>query len=182
MSRWSAPTALTHLLTHKTGPRWAHLPATPPIVDRLCREHGKIYYGTSLSGISSCDVLPPDDAVETDAGLCPFCHDHKAWYEQACAGGPSLLPTGTEAALVPASLPALIATFTFVVGHRVQPIANAPAAVTWCGQHKERHPATGVQRLNVYRLDNGCSDCYREDQLQAACTPASSTLHASDGQ
>ena len=155
---------LTHLLTHKTGPRWA----PPPIVDWLCREHGKIYYGTSLSGISSCDELPPDDAAETDAGLCPVCHDHMAWYEQACAGGPSPLPTETEAALIPASLPAPIATSTFVVGHRVQPNANAPAAVTWCGQHKERHPATGVQRINVYCLDNGCSDCYRKDQLLAA--------------
>jgi len=77
MSRWSAPlhiALLKPLLTHKTGPWWAHLPVTPPIVDRLCREHGKIYYGTSLSVISSCDELPPDDAAETDAGLSPVCH------------------------------------------------------------------------------------------------------------
>ena len=60
---------LKHLLTHKTGPWWAHLPATHPIVDRLYRKHGKIYYSTSLSVISSCDELLLDDAAETDAGL-----------------------------------------------------------------------------------------------------------------
>ena len=104
-----------------------------------------------------------------DAELCPVYHDYLAWHEQACAVKPSLLPSGTEAALVPASLPAPTATFAFAVGHRVQPIANAPAPVTWCGQHKERHPATSlVHRINVYRLDNGCSDCYREHELQAA--------------
>ncbi|WP_143080435.1 hypothetical protein [Hymenobacter arizonensis] len=137
-------------------------------MDQLCREHGKIYYGTSLSGISSCDELPPNDAAETDAGLCTVCHGHMVWYEQACAGGPSLLPFGTEAALVPASLLTSTATFAFAVGHRVQLIANAPAAFTCCGQHKERHPAAGVQRINFYRLDNGCSECYREHELQVA--------------
>ena len=81
---------------------------------------------------------------------------------------PSLLPFETEAALVPASLLTSTATFDFAVGHRVQLIANAPATFTCCGQHKERHPAAGVQYINFYRLDNGCSECYREHELQAA--------------
>ena len=45
-----------------------------PIVNRLCREHSKIYYGTSLSVISSCDELSPDDTAETDAELTHVCH------------------------------------------------------------------------------------------------------------
>ena len=59
------------------------------------------------------------------------------------------------------------ASFTFAVGHRVQLIANAPATFTCYSQHKERHPTAGVQRMNFYRLDNGCSDCYHEHELQA---------------
>ena len=61
-------------------------------------------------------------------------------------------------------------TFAYSIGHRVQPEPNAPArSVIWRGQHKERHPTTGlVHRINVYRLDDGFWDCYREDELQAA--------------
>ena len=76
------------------------------------------------------DELHPDDAAETGAGLCLVCHDLLAWYEQACAAGPSLLPAGAEAAIIPASMPVPAATFAFAVGHHVQPIASAPAVVT----------------------------------------------------
>ena len=117
--------------------------------------------------IASCSgELYSDDAAETEAGLYPVCHDLLAWYGQACAAGPSLLPAGAEAAIVAASLPVPAATFVFAIGHHVQPSASAPAVVTWCGQHKERHPATGlVQRINVYRLDNGHWDCCRVNEL-----------------
>ena len=51
----------------------------------------------------------------------------------------------------------------------MQPIASAPVVVTWCGQYKGRYPAMDlVQRINVYRLDNGNWDCYRVHELQAA--------------
>ena len=37
------------------------------------------------------------------------------------------------------------------------------------GQLKERHPATGlIHRVNVYLLNDGYWDCYREEELQAA--------------
>jgi hypothetical protein len=52
----------------------------------------------------------------------------------------------------------------------VQPAPAAPArTIIWRGQFKERVPETGlVHRVNVYRLDDGFWDCYREDELQAA--------------
>ena len=113
--------------------------------------------------------LHSDDAAETEAGPCLVCYDLLVRHEQACAAGPSLLPAGAEAAIVVASLPVPAATFPFAVGHHVQPSASAPAVVTWCGQFKGRHPATGlVQCINVYRLDNGHWNCYRVDELQAA--------------
>ena len=61
-------------------------------------------------------------------------------------------------------------TFVYAVGHRVQPAPEAPARqVIWRGQLRERHPDTGlVHRVNVYRLNDGFWDCYREDELQAA--------------
>jgi hypothetical protein len=115
----------------------------------------------------------PDDPqaeyhAEADAELCPVCHDLLAWHEQACeaAATPHAPAEPEEAALV--ARPAAQA-FAFSIGHRVQPAYSAPAAITWRGQHKERHPATGlVHRVNVYYLDNGYWDCYREEELQAA--------------
>ena len=65
-------------------------------------------------------------------------------------------------------MPACPASFAFAIGYRVQPDTSVPAAITWRGQHKERHPETGlIQRINVYYLVNGYWDCYREDELQA---------------
>ena len=63
--------------------------------------------------------------------------------------------------------------------HSARPAATLPlvASLTgpapWptargCDQHKEHHPATGlVHRVNLYYLDNGYWDCYREGELQA---------------
>ena len=116
------------------------------------------------------DDQRPDDEAETDAGLCPVCHDLLAWHEQACAAA-ATPPAPAEPAddAYPTPPPATTATFAFAIGHRVQPANSAPAAITWRGQHKERHPTTGlVQRINVYSLDNGYWDCYREEELQAA--------------
>ena len=111
-----------------------------------------------------------DYQVTTDAGLCPVCHDLLAWHEQACEASPSTeaeaLP---EEEAPPTKLSAPNAAFAFAIGHRVQPATSAPAAITWRGQHKERHPETSlIQRINVYYLDNGYWDCYREEELQAA--------------
>ena len=114
--------------------------------------------------------LSPDYEAETDANLCPICHDLLAWHEQACEVAAT--PTATaEPEHVSATAPPLapVSSFAFAIGHRVQPASSAPAAITWRGQHKERHPATGlIQRINVYYLDNGYWDCYREEELQAA--------------
>jgi hypothetical protein len=70
------------------------------------------------------DELHPDEAAETDVGLCPVCHSLLAWHEQAFAARPSLLPAGTEADVVPASLSVPAATFAFAVGYCMQPIAS----------------------------------------------------------
>lgn len=61
-------------------------------------------------------------------------------------------------------------TFAYDLGHRVQPAPTAPLrAIIWRGQLKERRPETGlVHRVNVYRLNDGFWDCYREDELHAA--------------
>ena len=61
-------------------------------------------------------------------------------------------------------------TFAYDVGHRVQPAPDAPARqIIWRGQLRERRPDTGlVHRVNVYRLNDGFWDCYREDELLAA--------------
>jgi hypothetical protein len=52
----------------------------------------------------------------------------------------------------------------------VQPPAfKRPYTVIWRGQLKERNPDTGwIQRVNVYWLNDGYWDCYREEELQAA--------------
>ena len=119
---------------------------------------------------SYSDDLSPDYEAETDTDLCPVCHDLLAWHEQACEVAATPTATAEPESEAPTTPPpAPTATFAFAIGHRVQPASSAPAAITWRGQHKERHPATGlVQRINVYYLDNGYWDCYREDELLAA--------------
>ena len=108
--------------------------------------------------------------TETDAELCPVCHDLLAWHEQACEAIVTPQTTAEPEEEAPVARPVAQAqAFAFSIGHRVQPAYSAPAAITWRGQHKERHPDTGlVHRINVYYLDNGYWDCYREEELQAA--------------
>lgn len=110
------------------------------------------------------------DESETDTELCPICHDLLAWHEQACQVALAPQPDAQPDHDTPDTSPAAPASsFAYSVGHRVQPATSAPAIITWRGQHKERHPTTGfIQRINVYYLDNGYWDCYREEELQAA--------------
>lgn len=116
------------------------------------------------------DDQHPDYDPAAEAALCPVCHDLLAWHEQACGPAPKP-PVAAEPAADTPALPATaqVHAFAFAIGHRVQPAHSSPAPVVWRGQHKERHPDTGlVHRINVYRLDNGYWDCYREDELQTA--------------
>ena len=119
---------------------------------------------------SYSDDLSPGYEAETNVDMCPVCHDLLAWHEQACAV--AAIPPATaesEHTATTAPPPAPMSSFAFSIGHRVQPAHSAPAAITWRGQHKERHPTTGlIQRINVYYLDNGYWDCYREEELQVA--------------
>jgi hypothetical protein len=71
---------------------------------------------------------------------------------------------------VKTSAPASEAGFAFELGRPVLPLTQAhPHPVVWRGHLKERNPATGlVQRVPVYRLDDGYWDCYREEELQVA--------------
>jgi hypothetical protein len=116
------------------------------------------------------DDLAPGYESETGAALCPACGDLLARHDQPCEATPTPQATAdTEDETPPTHSPAPASTFAYAIGHRVQPAQSPPAAITWRGQHKERHPATGlVHRINVYYLDNGYWDCYREDELKAA--------------
>ena len=115
------------------------------------------------------DDLSHNYEAETAAELCPVCHDLLAWHEQVCEAATVPQATAQPEFAAAASPPAPVSTFAFAIGHRVQPATSAPAAITWRGQHKDRHPETGlIQRINVYYLDNGYWDCYREEELQAA--------------
>lgn len=59
--------------------------------------------------------------------------------------------------------------FAYSLGHQVQPVPEAPARqVIWRGQLKERQADGLVRRVNVYRLNDGFWDCYREDELRVA--------------
>ncbi|GAB3839940.1 hypothetical protein [Hymenobacter jeollabukensis] len=108
----------------------------------------------------------PDAAAE--AALCPCCGELLAWHEQPCP-----LP-GAPAEAAPAAgrviMRASAATYAYDLGQPVQPeTQNRAYAVIWRGQLKERHPDTGwIHRVNVYRLNDGYWDCYREEELQVA--------------
>ena len=107
-----------------------------------------------------------ESPVELDASLCAGCGEPLAWHDTFCTGQvnvaaePSIPLLGGKAAT----------TYAYQVGQPVQPAFTVQAhRIIWRGQLKERHPHTGwVHRINVYRLDDGHWDCYREDELQAA--------------
>lgn len=108
--------------------------------------------------------VPDEQAAENDEIVLPVdAEDQHPEYEEVFGRDeePSLPVVIVEPA---------VNTFAYEVGNRVQPESSAPArTVVWRGQLKERLPETGwVHRINVYRLDDGFWDCYREDELQAA--------------
>ncbi|TGE03854.1 hypothetical protein [Hymenobacter fodinae] len=106
----------------------------------------------------------PDDV---QASLCPSCGELLAWHEAACSTAP---PAAGREAAAEAPAAGTAGGFAYALGQAVQPAPGAPVRpVIWRGQLKARHPRTGlVQRLNVYRLDNGYWDCYYEAELRAA--------------
>ncbi|WP_046245456.1 hypothetical protein [Hymenobacter terrenus] len=93
----------------------------------------------------------------------PDAEDRHAEYEE-------IFSQDEEPVLPIIPVPPAAQSFAYSVGHRVLPEPSAPVrTIIWRGQLKERLPETGlVHRVNVYRLDDGFWDCYREDELQAA--------------
>lgn len=125
----------------------------------------------ALAADLSATAAAPGEAAFSDepaADCCPCCGELLAWHEQPCP-----LP-GTAAETAPAAggvfMRASAATFAFDLGQPVQPeTQNRAYAIIWRGQLKERHPETGwIHRVNVYRLNDGFWDCYREEELQVA--------------
>ncbi len=106
-----------------------------------------------------------DEAAEA---VCPACGELLAWHEAACSQAAPGPPEEVVQEVVLVATPPH--TYAHPLGRRVQPAPQASAhTIIWRGQLKERHPGTGlVQRVNVYRLDDGYWDCYREEELQAA--------------
>jgi hypothetical protein len=115
----------------------------------------------------SGDQTGTDEA--TDTSLCPACGEPLTWHEEACPQ-PSAAPAPEAAATMSVLRPAAASTYAYDVGLLVQPATQTQAhPIVWRGQLKERHPATGlVHRVNVYRLNDGYWDCYREEELQVA--------------
>ncbi|RAK63561.1 hypothetical protein [Hymenobacter edaphi] len=118
------------------------------------------------AALPAAPVEAPADT--TEAALCPCCGELLAWHEQPCP-----LP-GAAAEAAPAAgtviMRAAAVTYAYDLGQPVQPeTQNRAYAVIWRGQLKERHPDTGwIHRVNVYRLNDGYWDCYREEELQVA--------------
>lgn len=131
--------------------------------------------------------LPAEEATAAEA-LCPTCGELLAWHDEfascaAPAAGALGLPVAAEAAAEFSQEPVAEATerprlfgratpnvaFAYELGRLVQPAPAGAAQIIWRGQLKERHPDTGlIHRVNVYRLNDGYWDCYREEELQAA--------------
>jgi hypothetical protein len=114
------------------------------------------------------DSQPVADEA-TDTSLCPTCGEPLTWHEEACHL-PGAAPAPAALAEMSIVRAPAAATYAYEVGLLVQPATQAQAhPIVWRGQLKERHPATGlVHRVNVYRLNDGYWDCYREEELQAA--------------
>jgi hypothetical protein len=114
------------------------------------------------------DDATPADGAEAEA-VCAHCGDLLAWHEQACV--PAVAPVAAEEAVVAEPVASFrpASAFAFELGKAVQPVASVPGQIIWRGQIKERQPESGlVIRINVYGLNNGFWDCYREEELQAA--------------
>lgn len=126
----------------------------------------------TLAADLSDAATAPDDAAFADAAtadsLCPCCGELLAWHEQPCPLPGTAAPEAAPAGGV--FMRASAATFAYDIGQPVQPeTQNRAYAIIWRGQLKERHPETGwIHRVNVYRLNDGYWDCYREEELQVA--------------
>lgn len=123
-----------------------------------------------LEASTYTDDLPVADEA-SDASLCPTCGEPLTWHEEACSL-PGAVPATAEPAVesvAPTSRLTAMA-YAYDLGRLVQPATQTQAhPIVWRGQLKERHPATGlVHRVNVYRLNDGYWDCYREEELLAA--------------
>lgn len=128
----------------------------------------------ALAADLTAAAAAPGDAAFSDEptadALCPCCGELLAWHEQPCPA------PGAPAEAAPASsgsgviMRASARTFAYDIGQPVQPETQDRAyAIIWRGQLKERHPETGwIHRVNVYRLNDGYWDCYREEELQVA--------------
>jgi hypothetical protein len=112
----------------------------------------KVHYETDEP---TADYLLPD--------ALPEAEDRHPEYDEAFS-------QDEESALPVLMVSHPASTFAYDVGHRVQPAPDAPARqIIWRGQLRERRPDTGlVHRVNVYRLNDGFWDCYREDELLVA--------------
>jgi len=126
------------------------------------------------------DTTQPElDDFSVAEALCPTCGELLAWHDEfaschrAGAATPEPGPAGAEEFGQEPPRPAARSVgqskFAYELGRRVQAMPALTAEVIWRGQLRERHPATGlVHRVNVYRLNDGFWDCYREEDLQAA--------------
>ena len=130
----------------------------------------------------------PASTAEAAEALCPTCGELLAWHDEfsscaatiaAPAAATLAINTEEEFSQEPVETeperPRLFGrvaprgTFAYELGRLVQPAPASPAQIIWRGQLKERHPETGlIHRVNVYRLNDGYWDCYREEELQAA--------------
>ncbi len=149
--------------------------AYPDETDELPMADEATVFTDELPTVTPADTL--DELLAADdtdsAALCPICGDLLAWHEQPCLSA-STTPL-VAAPLEPSEQELVVqlrpsaTTFAYELGHRVQPTPANPAEVIWRGQLKERHPTTGlIHRVNVYRLNDGYWDCYREEELQVA--------------
>lgn len=118
------------------------------------------------AALEPADELSPD--APADAAVCPSCGELLAWHDAPCLTASA--PSDDEAAGPAVIRRPAATTFAYDLGQPVQPPTQARAyRIIWRGQMKERNPATGwLYRVNVYRLDDGFWDCYREEELQAA--------------
>ncbi|OON66242.1 hypothetical protein [Hymenobacter sp. CRA2] len=125
----------------------------------------------AVAELDDAHVVPSD---EDASALCPECGELLAWHEHPCVAPPVTMAVAASDVAAVAQGPVYYkpsaTTYAYDVGQIVQAAINTRAhTIIWRGQVKERHPATGlVHRVNVYWLNDGYWDCYREEELQVA--------------
>jgi hypothetical protein len=140
------------------------LPDSEPEYDIADLEH------EDLAQASYDEVIDPDYAAEADPDYDE--PSQEADYELSDPDYDEVVVEQVEEVVMTAKASARAgeAGFAFELGRTVLPLTQVqPHPVVWRGHLKERNPATGlVQRVPVYRLDDGYWDCYREEELQVA--------------